>query len=90
MSSTKVKLAGLAIAGALSAYFCTPAAADLDPAHKGGTMRLLAVGAGGRGAGVRCRPRPQMGTGHRQNRRRLQHALRRGRQRVMWLPIQIT
>ena len=47
MSSTKAKLAGLAIAGALSAYLCTPAAADLDPAHKGGTMRLLAVGAGG-------------------------------------------
>ena len=24
-----------------------PASAELDPAHKGGTMRLLAVGAGG-------------------------------------------
>ncbi|MGH6962624.1 MAG: ABC transporter substrate-binding protein, partial [Dongiaceae bacterium] len=47
MSPTKAKLAGLAIAGALSAYLCTPAAADLDPAHKGGTLRLLAVGAGG-------------------------------------------
>jgi peptide/nickel transport system substrate-binding protein len=47
MSPTKAKWAGLAIAGALSAYLCTPAAADLDPAHKGGTMRLLAVGAGG-------------------------------------------
>jgi peptide/nickel transport system substrate-binding protein len=43
----KARLAGLAIAGALSAYLCTPAAADLDPAHKGGTMRLVAVGAGG-------------------------------------------
>ena len=47
MSSMKARLAGLAIAGALSAYLCTPAAADLDPAHKGGTMRLVAVGAGG-------------------------------------------
>ena len=36
----KSRVAGLAIAGALSAYLCTPAAADLDPAHKGGTMRL--------------------------------------------------
>src|SRR5215470_1532022 len=47
MMSMKTRLAGLAIAGALSAYMCTPAAADLDPAHKGGTMRLVAVGAGG-------------------------------------------
>src|SRR5262249_33757204 len=47
MSLTKSRLAGLAIAGALSAYVCTPAVADLDPAHKGGTMRLVAVGAGG-------------------------------------------
>src|SRR5512134_3420007 len=47
MSSIKMTMAGLAIAGALSAYLCTPAAADLDPAHKGSTMRLLAVGAGG-------------------------------------------
>ncbi len=47
MSPRKSRMAGLAIAGALSAYLCTPAAADLDPAHKGGTMRLLAVGAGG-------------------------------------------
>src|SRR5215470_9702660 len=47
MMSMKTRLAGLAIAGALSAYLCTPAAADLDPAHKGGSMRLVAVGAGG-------------------------------------------
>src|SRR5215813_11068769 len=47
MSSTKAKLAGLAIAGALSAYLCTPAVADLDPAHKGGTMRLVATSAAG-------------------------------------------
>src|SRR5204863_5916965 len=47
MSSMKTRLAGLALAGAVSAYLCTPAAADLDPAHKGGTMRLVAVGAGG-------------------------------------------
>jgi peptide/nickel transport system substrate-binding protein len=39
--SATVLAAGLAMAGAL------PAAAELDPAHKGGTMRLLAVGAGG-------------------------------------------
>jgi len=47
MSLTKSKLAGLAIAGALGAYLTAPALADLDPAHKGGTMRLVAVGAGG-------------------------------------------
>ena len=44
----RMKFAGLAIAGALMPYpSATPASADLDPAHKGGTMRLLAVGAGG-------------------------------------------
>jgi peptide/nickel transport system substrate-binding protein len=43
--STKWRLAGLAIAGAaLSVYWCAPVAADIDPVHKGGTMRLLAVG----------------------------------------------
>ena len=47
MSLTKSRLAGLAIAGALCAYVCTPAVADLDPAHKGGTMRLVATSAGG-------------------------------------------
>jgi peptide/nickel transport system substrate-binding protein len=47
MSPTKAKLAGLAIAGALTAYLCAPAAADLDPVHKGGTMRLLATSAAG-------------------------------------------
>lgn len=47
MSSTRMRLAGLAVAGTLSAWLCGPAAAELDPAHKGGTMRLLAVSAGG-------------------------------------------
>ena len=37
----------VAVAGALALYLRTPASAELDPAHKGGTMRLLAVGAGG-------------------------------------------
>src|SRR5262245_33928013 len=46
MKSTRIKLAWLATAATL-AFAAAPASAELDPAHKGGTMRLLAVGAGG-------------------------------------------
>src|SRR5262249_13670491 len=45
--SIKSRLVGLTLAAALSAYWCRLAEADLDPAHKGGTMRLLAAGAAG-------------------------------------------
>ncbi len=47
MISTRIKFAGVAAAALLSLSAAAPASAELDPAHKGGTMRLLAVGAGG-------------------------------------------
>jgi peptide/nickel transport system substrate-binding protein len=47
MSRRHWTIAGTAIAGVVAIGLSAPAAADLDPAHKGGTMRLLAVGAGG-------------------------------------------
>jgi len=47
MISVRTKFAGLATAAALALSVAMPASAELDPAHKGGTMRLLAVGAGG-------------------------------------------
>ena len=47
MSRAKTFLAGVAVAGLLTAAAAGPATAELDAAHKGGTMRLLAVGAGG-------------------------------------------
>lgn len=47
MISVRAKFAGLAAAAALALSIAMPASAELDPAHKGGTMRLLAVGAGG-------------------------------------------
>src|SRR5262245_62623679 len=47
MTSTRIKLAGLAAVATLALSVAAPASAELDPAHKGGTMRLLAVGAGG-------------------------------------------
>lgn len=47
MSRVKTFLAGVAVAGLLTAAAAGPAMAELDAAHKGGTMRLLAVGAGG-------------------------------------------
>lgn len=40
-------LACLALTGLLAVSGGAPATAELDPAHKGGVMRLLAVGAGG-------------------------------------------
>jgi peptide/nickel transport system substrate-binding protein len=47
MISTRIKFAGVAAAALLSLTAAAPASAELDPAHKGGTMRMLAVGAGG-------------------------------------------
>jgi peptide/nickel transport system substrate-binding protein len=47
MISTRIKFAGVAAAAMLALSAAAPASAELDPAHKGGTMRLLAVGAGG-------------------------------------------
>jgi peptide/nickel transport system substrate-binding protein len=47
MSRSHWTIAGAAVAGVVAIGLSAPAAADLDPAHKGGTMRLLAVGAGG-------------------------------------------
>ncbi len=47
MISTRSKFAGVATAALLALTAAAPASAELDPAHKGGTMRMLAVGAGG-------------------------------------------
>ncbi len=47
MSRSHWTIVGAAVAGVVAIGLSGPAAADLDPAHKGGTMRLLAVGAGG-------------------------------------------
>ena len=47
MRTVRVKFAALATTAALALSVAMPASAELDPAHRGGTMRLLAHGAGG-------------------------------------------
>jgi ABC-type transport system substrate-binding protein len=47
MRTVRVKFAALATTAALALSVAMPASAELDPAHKGGTMRLLPMGAGG-------------------------------------------
>jgi peptide/nickel transport system substrate-binding protein len=47
MRTVRFKFAALATSAALALSVAVPASAELDPAHKGGTMRLLAVSAGG-------------------------------------------
>ena len=47
MRTVRFKFAALAASAALALSVAMPASAELDPAHKGGTLRLLAHGAGG-------------------------------------------